>query len=201
MLARAQERELLDRLISGEGGAWRELMDRYGALVAHAVRSTFLRVLKQAEPAFVDDTVQAVWLSLCADGCRRLRQFESKASLSTWLTVLATRKALDALRTERRKGSFRQIRLDDEDRDLLRELEAPEAGEGVPFEDVLSLRDAVERLPDEDRLILKMYYFDGLSYRSIAAALGIGVEAVSAALGRARTRLKESLKEQAGGVQ
>lgn len=157
MLARAQERELLDRLISGEGGAWRELMDRYGALVAHAVRTTFLRVLKQAEPAFVDDTVQAVWLSLGADGCRRLRQFESKASLSTWLTVLATRKALDALRTERRKGSLRQIRLDDEDRDLLRELEAPEAGEGVPFEDVLSLRDAVERLPDEDRLILKMY--------------------------------------------
>ena len=196
MLARAQERELLDRLIAGQGDAWRELMDRYGALVAHAVRSTFLRVIQQAEPAFVDDTVQAVWLSLCADGCRRLRQFESKASLSTWLTVLATRKALDALRTERRKG-----RLDDEERDLLRELEAPEAGEGVPFEDVVGVRDAVDRLPDEERLILKMYYFDGLSYRSIAAALGIGVEAVSAALGRARTRLKKSLKEQAGGVQ
>ena len=201
MTERAQERELLDRCISGEGAAWRELMDRYGALVAHAVRSTFLRALKQADPALVDDTVQAVWLSLCADGCRRLRQFESKASLSTWLTVLSTRKALDALRTERRKGSLRQVRLDDEDRDLMREIEAPEPAPGASPEEVLWLRDAVQRLPDEDRLVLKMYYFDGLSYRSIAAALGMDPAAVSSALGRARTRLKASLKEQAGGVQ
>ncbi|MFN3485061.1 MAG: RNA polymerase sigma factor, partial [Planctomycetota bacterium] len=184
MTARAQERELLDRCISGHSGAWKELVDRYGALVAHAVRSTFLRVLKQADPSLVDDTVQAVWLSLCADGCRRLRQFESKASLSTWLTVLSTRKALDALRTERRKGSLRRVRLDDEDRDLLREIEAPEPAPGACLEEALWLRDAVEHLPDEDRLVLKMYYFDGLSYRSIAAALGLEVEAVASVLVR-----------------
>lgn len=176
-------------------------MDRYGALVAHAVRSTFHRVLKQVDSSLVDDTVQAVWLSLCADGCRRLRQFESKASLSTWLTVLSTRKALDALRTERRKGSLRQVRLDGEDRDLLQEIEVPEPSPGVHPDEVLWLREAIHRLADEDRLVLKMYYFDGLSYRSIATALGLEVEAVASALVRARTRLKKCLKEQAGGVQ
>src|SRR5688572_30911068 len=104
-------------------------MKKYCALVAHAVRSTFMRVLKQADASLVDDAIQAVWLSLCADGCRRLKGFESKAALSTWLTVLSTRRALDYIRSEMRKGSMRHVHLDDEDRDIVKELQTPETEE------------------------------------------------------------------------
>ena len=175
-------------------------MRRYSALVAHAVRTTFLRVLKRADPNQVDDVIQAVWLSLCDDRCRRLKGFQSKSALSTWLTVISSRKALDALRTERRKGSLRNVHLDDEERDLIKELQAPEAEERFSMDEIFILYEAMERLPTEDRLILKMYYLDGLSYRSIAEALRVAPNTVSSYILRAREKLKKCMNERAGGV-
>jgi RNA polymerase sigma-70 factor (ECF subfamily) len=196
-----EELTLVRQCITGDTGAWRALMKQYGGLVAHAVRTTFLRVLKLADPNLVDDAVQAVWYSLCADGCRRLRGFESKSALSTWLTVLSTRRALDYIRSEMRKGSMRHIHLDDEDRDLVKELQAPEAEEQFSMDELFMLYEALERLPEEDRLILKLYYLDGLSYRSIAGVLRVAPNTVSSYLLRARDKLKKCMKEGTGGVQ
>jgi RNA polymerase sigma-70 factor (ECF subfamily) len=199
--ARPEEFELVQRCIAGDLEAWRGLMKQYGALVAHAVRNVFQRVLRQAEASFVDDAVQGVWLSLCADGCRRLRGFQMKSALSTWLTVLSSRKALDFVRTEMRKGALRTVHLDGEDRDLVKELQAPEAEERFSLDEVFGLHEALEKLPEEDRLILKMYYLDGLSYRSIAATLRVAPNTVSSYILRAREKLKKCISEGAGGVQ
>jgi RNA polymerase sigma-70 factor (ECF subfamily) len=195
------ETGLIRRCVSGDATAWRALMTQYGALVAHAVRTTLARVLKTAEPGQVDDAAQAVWLALCDDGCRRLRGFESKSAFSTWLTVLATRRTLDYIRSEMRKGFLKQVHLDGEDRDLVKELQAPEAEERFSLDEIFLLYDALERLPADDRLILKMYYLDGLSYRSIAAVLKVAPNTVSSYLLRAREKLKKCMKEGAGGVQ
>jgi len=195
-----EERTLVGRCIAGEADGWRELMKKYGALVAHAVRNTFLRVLKQADASLVDDAIQAVWLSLCADGCRRLRGFESKAALSTWLTVLSTRRALDYIRSEMRKGSMRHVHLDDEDRDIVKELQMPETEEQYSLDEVFGLYEAMDRLPSADKLILKMYYLDGLSYRSIADVLKVAPNTVSSYILRARDKLKKCIKEGSGGV-
>ena len=198
---RPEELVLVQRCIGGEKDAWRTLMEQYGALVAHAIRTTFIRVLKTAEPALVDDAVQAVWFSLCEDGCRRLRGFQSKAALSTWLTVLSARRGLDYIRSEMRKGSLKHVHLDDENRDLVKELQAPESEEQFSLDEVFLLYEALERLPGEDKLILKMYYLDGLSYRSIAATLKVAPNTVSSYLLRARDKLKKCMKEGTGGVQ
>jgi RNA polymerase sigma-70 factor (ECF subfamily) len=196
-----EEIELVRRCVEGDAEAWRRLMVQYGALVAHAVRNTLQRVLKRADPNQVDDAVQSVWFSLCADGCRRLRGFEGKSALSTWLTVLSTRRALDAVRTEMRKGTLRHVHLDDEDRDLVKELQAPESEEQFSLDEVFVLHEALEKLPPDDRLILKMYYLDGLSYRSIAEVLQVAPNTVSSYILRARDKLKKCIKEGSGGVQ
>lgn len=200
MAGNPEELALVQRCVAGDLEAWRELMKRYGALVAHAVRNVFIRVLKRADPSYVDDAAQAVWLSLCADGCRRLRGFQMKSALSTWLTVLSSRKALDYIRTEMRKGALRTVHLDGEDRDLIKELQAPEAEERFSLDEVFVLHEALEKLPEEDRLILKMYYLDGLSYRSIAATLRVAPNTVSSYILRARDKLKKCITEGAGGV-
>jgi RNA polymerase sigma-70 factor (ECF subfamily) len=198
--AHPEEEVLVRRCIEGDADAWRALLKQYGNLVAHAVRNTFLRVLKQAESALVDDAVQSVWLGLCADGCRRLRHFQGKSALSTWLTVCSTRKALDYIRGEMRKGSLRQVHLDGEDRDLSKELRAPEGEEHYSLDEIFRLQEAMEKLPPDDRLILKLYYLDGLSYRSIAETLGVAANTVSSYILRARDKLKNRIKEGMGGV-
>ena len=201
MARNAEELTLVQGCVSGNAEAWRALMKQYGALVAHAVRTTFFRVLKQADPNLVDDAVQAVWLSLCADQCRRLRGFEGNSALSTWLTVLSTRRALDYIRSEMRKGSMKHVHLDNEDRDLIKELQAPEDQEQFSMDELFILYEALERLPEEDRLILKMYYLDGLSYRSISGVLKVAPNTVSSYILRARDKLKKCMKEGMGGVQ
>jgi len=195
-----EELALIARCIAGEPDGWGELMKKYGALVAHAVRNTFLRVLKQADASLVDDAIQAVWLSLCADGCRRLKGFESKAALSTWLTVLSTRRALDYIRSEMRKGSMRHVHLDDENRDIVKELQMPEIEEQYSLDEVFGLYEAMDKLPSADKLILKMYYLDGLSYRSIAGVMNVAPNTVSSYILRARDKLKKCIKEGSGGV-
>ena len=201
MAGNPEELALVQRCVAGEPEAWRVLMEQYGNLLAHAVRNTFRRVLKQVDPNRVDDAVQATWFSLCQDGCRRLREFQAKSALSTWLTVLTTRRALDYIRTEMRKGALRQVRLDDEDRDLIKELQAPETEEKFSLDEVFVLREALDRLPKNDRLLLKLYYLDGLSYRSIAEVLKVAPNTISSYLLRARDKLKKCIKEGAGGVQ
>jgi RNA polymerase sigma-70 factor (ECF subfamily) len=187
-----EELALVQRCVAGELDAWRALMKQYGALVAHAVRNVFQRVLQQADPNFVDDAVQGVWLSLCADGCRRLRGFQMKSALSTWLTVLSSRKALDYIRTEMRKGAFRNVHLENDEANLINDLrDNHEPQEKPSDEDLAVLFEALERLPSEDRLILKMYYLDGLSYRTIAHTLRVAPNTVSSYIFRAREKLKQ----------
>jgi RNA polymerase sigma-70 factor (ECF subfamily) len=187
------DKKLLERCIAGERDAWLAILKQFGALVAHAVRTTMLRVLKFADPNQVDDAVQAVWLGLCEDGCRRLKSFESKCAFSTWLTVLSTRRTLDFIRTEMRKGSLRHVRLDDEDHDFLKDVPASANEPASTPEDIALLYDALERLPEDDKLLLKMYYLDGLSYRTIARTLRVAPNTVSSYILRARQKLKQTM--------
>jgi RNA polymerase sigma-70 factor (ECF subfamily) len=52
--------------------------------------------------------------------------------------------------------------------------------------------EALQRLPEDDREALLMYAQDGLSYASIASALGLSLAAVKVRVHRARIRLRES---------
>jgi len=188
------ERDLVRRCANGDSEAWRYMIRQYGALVSHASRSTLHRVLKTVDSNQVDEAAQSVWASLCEDRCRRLRSFAGQSSLSTWLTVLATRRTLDFIRTEMRKGSLKHVRLESEDADLLDELRDPsDPADRLTRDDLELVHEAMGRLPADDRLILKMYYLDGLSYRTIAAILRVAPNTVSSYLFRAREKLKAVL--------
>ena len=82
-----------------------------------------------------------------------------------------------------RKGSMRHVHLDDEDRDILKELQTPETEEQYSLDEVFVLYEAMEKLPEADKLILKMYYLDGLSYRSIAGVMQVAPNTVSSGIG------------------
>ncbi len=188
------ERDLVRRCSRGDPEAWRFMIRQYGALVAHAARTTLQRVLKGVDPNQVDEAAQSIWAALCEDSCRRLKSYAGQSALSTWLTVLSTRRTLDYIRTEMRKGSLKHVKLEGEDADLLNELKDPSAPvDELSQEDFILLYEALERLPTEDRLILKLYYLDGLSYRTIASMMRVAPNTVSSYLFRAREKLKQHL--------
>jgi RNA polymerase sigma-70 factor (ECF subfamily) len=183
---------LIKALVARDAAAWREMITKYGALVAHAARTTLQRVLKNVDPNQVDEASQAIWAMLVEDECRRLKSFAGQSALSTWLTVLSTRRTLDFIRTEMRKGSLKHVKIEnDEENDLVGELREKEAAhEAVNDDEMQLLHDGMDRLATEDRMILKMYYLDGLSYRTIAKAMKVAPNTVSSYIFRAREKLR-----------
>ena len=87
---------LVGALIAGRKPAWDGFVERYAGLIVSAIR----RVIGPGGE--VDDIAQDVFLRLCKDDYRLLRQFDpARAGLTTWLTIVARSVAHDAIRRRR----------------------------------------------------------------------------------------------------
>jgi RNA polymerase sigma-70 factor (ECF subfamily) len=180
------ERQLIDRCIRGESGAWELLVREYGPSVHDAARFTLRRVLGSAQDEDIENVYQGVLLGLCDRDAHRLKLFQSRSSFRTWVTSVTVRFSLNYIRTEKRKGSLKYMGLDAAaaelpDRDLMPD----------DAEERERLHRALEKIPSREKLILKLFYFDGLSYKSIAEVLRIPVNSVSPLLIRAKDSLRK----------
>jgi RNA polymerase sigma-70 factor, ECF subfamily len=190
--------ELVARCVAREPAAWDEIVRRHVALL-HAVVA---RVLKPRGPAATDpeteDVVQVVYLKLWEDGCRRLRTFEGRSRLSTWLAVLARREALDRIRGRGAgAGAVPGVfSLDDAGvaADVARN---GHIDRGVTAEAAFASREeretllaGVDALPPRDRLLVRLVHLDGCSYGEVARLLAVPENSISPWLARARDRLR-----------
>jgi RNA polymerase sigma-70 factor, ECF subfamily len=174
---------LADRLAAGDERALAEVFDALGAVV-HA---TALQVLGDASAA--QDVVQDVFVDLW---CYPQHYDAALSSLRTYLTLCARHRALDAVRAEvRRTGrEARHQRLIPVQRE-------PSPGDQVAAAETASaVREAVGHLPVEQREVVELAYFGGLSYRDAALALGIPEGTAKSRCRLALARLEQLLDRQ-----
>ena len=70
------------------------------------------------------------------------------------------------------------------------------AGAAAPAEEPLGLWELVRALPEDQRLAVTLYYYDGLSVGEIARVLGVPQGTVKSRLARGRDRLRERCMEE-----
>jgi len=157
-------------------------------VLARAAGATLARVLGSAPEDDVEAVVEAALLALLKDDCAALRAFGGRSSFEGYLRAIATKLALNHVRSERRKGWIRFRPLD-----AAPDAPAPEPEEGN-LQEIAALRGALGKLPPRDRLLLKLFHLDGAGYREIAGLIGISMNAVSPALIRAREKLRALLE-------
>ena len=163
---------LPDTLLRGEKAAWDAFVRRYGGLVVAAVRGV---AMAQAE---VEDLTQEVFVRLCKDDFRLLRNYDpERASLSTWLTIVARSTARDGLRRRRAET----VPLDSVP-------EAQLAIDPVMLVEKLKLPEAL--LSPRQREILAMLYDREMDVAEIARALGIDPQTVRSAHHKAMVKLR-----------
>jgi RNA polymerase sigma-70 factor (ECF subfamily) len=151
---------LCARLAAGDDRALAEVLDRLGAAV-HAVALAVL-----GEAAAAQDVVQEVFVDLW---CHPQRFDERLGSLRTYLLMCARHRATDVLRSEQRRTG-RELRWER----LLPQQREPSPSELVAEAETGSaVRRAVRSLPPDQREVVELAYFGGLSYRDVARALGI----------------------------
>jgi len=138
-----------------------------------------------------EDVAQVVMLKV-SNG---LPGFRNDSSLSTWIYRIATNVALDRLRSPAREQALEGLSDADESGD------SPEAQ--MPSVEVAAIRtemsacirEFVEHLPDNYKLVMVLSELEGFKNTEIAAILGVSLDTVKIRLHRAREKLRNDLKE------
>lgn len=117
-----------------------------------------------------------------------LDSFRGEAKLSTWLYKIAINESLSHLDRENRR---RAVSLDDEESGSVHSLEADDWVDG----DALSekLRRSIESLPEKQRLVFNMKYFDDMKYETMSQILGTSVGALKASYHLAVKKIQQFL--------
>jgi len=190
----------------GDEAAWNELFAGYHATVKSAARSA------SANESAADDLAQSIWAELHGlrnrdDGrpAGKLAYYSGAGSLGGWLRAVVGQLAVDRHRREAR------LVQTEEDADLDR-LSSPIDGRAVSLlkpapdpEATLTnhlaatateraLAQVLSELDPEDRLLVKLYYFDGLRLREAGAVLGVHEATASRRLSRIHTEIRKGVE-------
>ena len=118
-----------------------------------------------------DDLTQDVFVKVW----NHLDGFRQDASLYTWIYRIATNECLSWLKSKRRKFL---LPLTDVTAELSAQLEADESLAGDEIE--LKLQKAILTLPDKQRLVFNLRYYDEMPYEQMAEVTGTSVGALKA---------------------
>jgi len=176
------DRELIERTLAGDGGAFALLVERFQRKiyrVAHAI----VRDDMEADTVTQDTFVQAY---------THLARFEGRSELETWLTRIAINRSRDALRRRRFVSLF--TRGDNEEVYLEPVDDRPD-----PEREIMSrqLRVAIDRaerkLSAQQKIIFRLRHYEDRPLEEIADLLGLRAGTVRAHLFRAVHKIRKEL--------
>lgn len=187
------DRLLLNRCLEHDPGAWNDFVDRFLGLISHVVHHAAHSRSVPLSPEDVEDVCAEVLLQIVADDYAVLRRFRAKASLATYITVIARRTCV---------------------RDLVRRHFAAELGHTAAhlaaspraeppqspekrIEDADEVSQLLEGLASKEAAVVRMYHLEGKGYREISDALGIPENSIGPTLHRARQRLRTQAQQRA----
>jgi RNA polymerase sigma-70 factor (ECF subfamily) len=167
------DEELAKRFGVGDESALRDAYDRYGRAVFHLATSTL------ANRADAEDVTQATFV---AAWLGRETFDPARGSLLGWLLGIARRKVVDRLRVV-----ARQDRVLDSVR---QEPEPVPSADPDAVIDRLVIADELAQLPDDQRRMLELAFFDDLTHQQIAAVTGVPLGTVKSHIRRGMANLK-----------
>lgn len=176
--------ELLEAIARGHQDALSELFDRF----AGTLQGLATRILHNPEDA--EEVLQEVFVHAWnhAD-----RYDSSRSSVSTWLVMIARSRAIDRLRS--RKVSDRTTT--ELQREKSSDHTSPEGVANVLEEERRKrVREELRHLPPEQRQVLDLAFYGGMSQREIAQSTGIPLGTVKTRTLLAMKKLRKALGDE-----
>ena len=179
---------LIDRAVKGDEQAYAELMERYRKSVYH----TMLKMVRNVDDA-EDLTIEAF-----AKAFRNLAKFKKEYTFSTWLFRIATNNCIDFIRKKKLDTlSIHSSINNDEDDPIhidIRDSARNPQEEAIRTQKIELVRKFVTLLPPKYQRLVKLRYFEELSYDEIATEIEAPLGTVKAQLHRARELLYDLVK-------
>lgn len=181
-LSTQTDAELFHALKAGQPQALGILYDRYASLVYRLA----LRVLANSQEA--EDLTQEIFLTLWRHGTYN----PTRGSLSSFLTTLTRSRAIDKLRSRSTSRKFFQRWS----QTMTAETSFPSPFEAASLSQrSQKVRSALAQLPENQRQVLEMAYYEGLSQSEIAKQLNIPLGTVKTMVRQGLLKLRENLRE------
>jgi RNA polymerase sigma-70 factor (ECF subfamily) len=119
-----------------------------------------------------------------------LEQFRGESKILTWMSRIAINENITFLNRQR---AMNQISIDDADTFLLERLKGDEYFDGDALE--LKLQEAILRLPEKQRIVFTMRYYDEIKYEDMSGILDTSVGALKASYFHAVRKIESFLTE------
>lgn len=182
---RTVELDLLARITKRERAAFEQLYTRY----SNILYATAMKFLK--EDADAQDVVQDVFIQIWD----KAKLYDpAKGKPLTWALTMTRNRSIDRIRAIQRRtrlrDDFEKETVADESAGIREALSGVDASERTQI-----LRDAVARLSPEQRKVIDLAFFGGLTQSEIADRLGEPLGTVKARARRGLMKLKELLGE------
>jgi RNA polymerase sigma-70 factor (ECF subfamily) len=181
--AGTEEAKIVRRIVAGEADALSDLYARYSGMLLALAR----RVLGNTSDA--EEVLQECFLQVWKQAGR---YDPARSSVSTWLVLITRSRAIDRLRS-RKVGDKAVTAVKQE------KLDTHTSPKGVS--DVLMqerqqrLRREMKDLPDEQRAVLEMAFYKGMTQREISEETGIPLGTVKTRTLLAMRKLRKALEQ------
>ena len=183
------EREILNLLLAGDPKAIRALVDQFQPLVLRTSRG-FVR-----NPEDARDIAQEVFIDILTN----LSRFRAQSGLSTWIYRITVNRSLNFLRSNKNRQSRLNYSREDDEGGYSGTLNLSDPHQKNPAElleqkeKAKALHDAIDSLPEKQRIAFTLVEYDDLSYKEIADIMQLSVSSVESLLFRARKNLQKKL--------
>ena len=205
---RADDLCLIIACEQGDEAAWEDLAANFDATVKSAAR----KISPNNEDA--EDLASSIWAELyglrqdaAGNKKSKLAYYSGRGSLAGWLRAVVSQLAIDQYR---KQAKLVQVEEDREMDNLANEAAGSDNGlvsvstdpetifteqeAGADLNE--ALQTAIAKMEPEDRLILKLYYFDDLRLRDIAATFGYHEATASRKLVRVQAAIRKSVERE-----
>jgi RNA polymerase sigma-70 factor (ECF subfamily) len=177
-----EDRELVQRCAAGEKGAWDDFVRRTRSAISRGA-AVALRKFRVSDKESVDNVYQQVYVELLRDGGKALRSYRGESDLEGWVAVIAMRTAYRLMRQRQPEITLPE---------LLPAAATPAPGEKAEQTEFLNRLDAAfRRLDPREAALLRLSYYEQMSYKEIATALNLPLNSVSPLLIRAKEKLRK----------
>jgi RNA polymerase sigma factor (sigma-70 family) len=184
-MSRPDELSLLHRIADKDRGAFEELYTIY----YRRLFSYLFKLTRRAElvEEVLNDVMLVIW--------KKASSFDGRSRPSTWIFGIAYHKAMKALAKVRPAEQASGSR-DERERDPLEPVECEEPESLLARRELATtLGRALLAISAEQRAVVELTYYHGLSYQEIAEVVGCPVNTVKTRMFHARRRLRDLLPE------
>lgn len=177
--------DLVRRCIAGSADAWEAFVNRTSSAIYRGA-TVALRKFRATDRETLENVHQQVYVELLRDRARVLSTYQGKSDLEGWVAVIAMRTAYRIMRKRGPEATLPEVLPADS---------GPSPGERAERSEFLNRLDAAFRkLGRDDLALVRLAFYEKLSYKEIAEALRIPLNSVSPKLIRAQEKLKKFME-------